>query len=157
MPQLESYDARFQASLSTYFRLQSELKELLVNRKRNYSSRRKDAVDAEIVEKLREEYTEYVAKRKEIKNYIQNKIFMNYLRNKQQMVAVAAEKPKAVKIKTASAKAAEPVVVEEELRSAAAVETTSNQRKSARKKGGKKYKKKSRKHRKTKKYRKNKK
>ena len=158
MPQLESYDARFQVSLSTYFRLQNELKELLVNRKRNYSSRGKDAVDAEIVAKLREEYTEYVAKRKEIKNYVQNKIFINYLRNKQQMVAVASEKPKAVKVKTASARAAKPVVVEEEL-PAAAVETTVNQRKSTRttKKGGKKYKKKSRKYKKTKKYRKTKK
>jgi hypothetical protein len=172
MPQLESYDARFQVSLSTYFRLQSELKELLVNRKRNYSSRGKDAVDAEIVAKLREEYTEYVAKRKEIKNYVQNKIFMNYLRNKQEMVAVAAEKPKAVKIKTASATGAEPIIVEEgpkrgrkkavaatevEEELPAAVSEQVVQKRSTRKKGGKKYKKKTKKHRKTKKYRKGKK
>jgi hypothetical protein len=172
MPQLESYDARFQVSLSTYFRLQSELKELLVNRKRNYSSRGKDAVDAEIVAKLREEYTEYVAKRKEIKNYVQNKIFMNYLRNKQEMVAVAAEKPKAVKIKTASATAAEPIIVEEgpkrgrkkavaatevEEELPAAVSEQVVQKRSTRKKGGKKYKKKTKKNRKTKKYRKGKK
>ena len=129
MSQLEASDARFQASLSSYFRLQNELKELLVNRKRNYSSRGKDAVDAEIVAKLREEYTEYVAKRKDIKNYIQNKIFINYLRNKQQMVSAAAvEKPK-------KATKASPVAA------ASVVEPTEVQKKSTRKKGGKKYKK----------------
>jgi hypothetical protein len=130
MSQLEAYDARFQVSLSTYFRLQNELKELLVNRKRNYSSRGKDAVDAEIVEKLREEYTEYVAKRRDVKNYIQNKIFINYLINKQQMVsAAAAEKPKkATKASSAAASAVE-------------TDQTVEVPKRGRKKGGKKYKK----------------
>ena len=174
MQQLESYDARFQDSLSTYFRLQNELKELLVNRKRNYAIRGKDAVDTEIVSKLRQEYDEYVAKRKNIKNYVENKIFINYLRNKQQMVAVVEKKPKAPASKASAAKASdvqaviveEPPkrgrkkaaeVVEEELPAAVAEPVAQKRSSRNTKKGGKKYKKKSRKHRKTKKYRKSKK
>ena len=159
MSQLQASDARFQASLSTYFRLQNELKELLINRKRNYSSRRKDVVDAEIVAKLRQELDEYVSKRRDIKNYVQNKIFINYLRNKQQMVAAAPVRAAA----SASASAAQSDVDDEAPKKgrkkatevvvpAAAVERKSR----AVKKGGKKYKKsrKSRKSRKVKKSRK---
>jgi len=142
MSQLEASDARFQASLSIYFRLQNELKELLVNRKRNYSSRGKDAVDAEIVAKLREEYTEYVDKRRDIKNYIQNKIFINYLRNKQQIVsATAAEKPKKAKKASVAAESVTEAKIDQPVKV---------QKKSTRKKGGKKYKK-SRKYKKSKK------
>ena len=185
MAQLDDVDSRLQGSLSNYFRLQNELKELLINRKRNYSIRGKDVVDAEIVAKLREEFNEYYPKKREIKNYVQNKIFQNYLRNRQQVVAVVEKKSKAAKATATASKAEKKVeevvnvpviveapkrgrkkavevveVVEEELPAAAVVETTTNQRKSTRttKKGGKRYKKrKSRKHRKTKKYKKNKK
>jgi predicted transcriptional regulator len=185
MAQLDDVDSRLQGSLSNYFRLQNELKELLINRKRNYSIRGKDVVDAEIVAKLREEFNEYYPKKREIKNYVQNKIFQNYLRNRQQVVAVVEKKSKATKATATASKAEKKVeevvnvpviveapkrgrkkavevveVVEEELPAAAVVETTTNQRKSTRttKKGGKRYKKrKSRKHRKTKKYKKNKK
>jgi hypothetical protein len=179
MAQLDELDARLQGTLANYFRLQNELKELLVNRKRNYAIRGKDAVDAEIVAKLRQEYNEYYPKKREIKNYVQNKIFQHYLRNKQQMAAVSAsEKPKTARGKKVTAAAAidEPIiveeapkrgrkkavaaaveVVEEELPAAvSAVETTSNQRKSTRKKGGKIYKK-SRKYKKSKKSKKGKK
>jgi hypothetical protein len=91
--QLIATDTRYKDSLSKYFRLQSEIKELLINRKRNYSIRKKNEVDAEIVTKLTEEFTEYADKRRDIKNYVQNKVFQNYLRNKQQIVS-AAENPK---------------------------------------------------------------
>lgn len=131
MAQLNELDTRLQGTLSNYFRLQNELKELLINRKRNYSSRRKELVDAEIVAKLREEFNEYAAKKRDITNYVQNKIFINYLRNKQQVVAVASGKPKAVKVKkvtevplaasesasasvpVAAASAAQPIIVNE--------------------------------------------
>jgi hypothetical protein len=154
MAQINDLDTRLQGTLANYFRLQNELKELLINRKRNYSTRGKDAVDAEIVAKLREEFGEYSAKKRDIKNYVQNKIFQNYLRNKQQIVAVAEKKPKAVK---ASASAAQPdiedeapkkgrkktVEVVEEVVPAAAVTDPVGQKRSTRttKKGGKKYKK----------------
>ena len=174
MAQMDELDARLQGTLSNYFRLQNELKELLINRKRNYAIRGKDAVDAEIVAKLREEFNEYYPRKRDIKNYVQNKIFQNYLRNKKQIASVVDKKPKATK----AAKKAEEVIqtviveapkrgrkktvevveaVEEEL--PAAVVDPVGQKRSSRntKKGGKKYKKKSRKHKKTKKYRKSKK
>jgi hypothetical protein len=146
MAQIDELDARLQGTLSNYFRLQNELKELLINRKTNYSIRGKAAVDAEIVAKLREEYNEYHPKKREIKNYVQNKIFQNYLRNKQQIVAVSGKKPKATK----ASKKAEEVEVE-------VVSEVPKRGSRATKKGGKKYKKKSSKHIKTKKYKKTKK
>ena len=114
MAQMDEIEKRLQGTLSNYFRLQNELKELLINRKRNYSVRGKDAVDAEIVAKLREEFNEYYPRKRDIKNYIQNKIFQNYLRNKQQIVAVASGKPKATKaVASKAAKKVEEVEVEE--------------------------------------------
>jgi len=87
--QLDAVETSLQGVLSNYFRLQNELKELLINRKRNYSIRGKEKVDNEIRSKLTEELTEYItAKRANIKNYVQNKIFQKYLRNKQQMIMV---------------------------------------------------------------------
>ena len=115
MVQLDEVDARLQGTLSNYFRLQNELKELLINRKQNYSIRGKEAVDAEIVSKLREEYAEYSNKKRDIRNYVQNKIFQNYLRNKQQMVVVAEKKPRSTKaIKTVEEVIPQPVVTIEE-------------------------------------------
>ena len=166
MAQMDELDTRLQGTLSNYLRLQNELKELLINRKRNYDIRGKDAVDAEIVAKLREEFNEYYPKKREIKNYVQNKIFQNYLRNKKQIADVVEKKPKATKAvkkveeaieiieppKRGRKKTVEVEVVEEELPTADPVGQKRSTR--ATKKGGKKYKKKSRKHRKTKKYRK---
>lgn len=146
MAQLDDVEARLQGSLSNYFRLQNELKELLINRKQNYSTRGKDAVDAEIVAKLREEFNEYAVKKKDIKNFVQNKIFQNYLRKKQEIVAVGEKKAKAPK------KVKE--VLQEDEDEDDAKKATVAKRNSRTKKGGKKYKKKSRKHRKSKKYRK---
>jgi hypothetical protein len=169
MAQMDELDTRLQGTLSKYFRLQNELKELLINRKRNYSIRGKDVVDAEIVAKLREEFNEYYPKKREIKNYVQNKIFQNYLRNKKQIAAVVEKKPKATKAAKKVEEISESVIIEEapkrgrkkavevveELSPAA---DTVGQKRSTRttKKGGKKYKK-SRKNKKTKKYRKTKK
>jgi hypothetical protein len=136
MAQINELDTRLQGTLANYFRLQNELKELLINRKRNYSSRGKDVVDAEIVAKLREEFREYSTRKRDIKNYVQNKIHQNYLRNKQQIVAVAPEKPKSTKV-VASKEAKKAVEVVEEVVPAATVERRSR----TSKKGGKKYKK----------------
>jgi hypothetical protein len=171
MEQLNATEAKLQSSLSNYLRLQNELKELIINRKRNYAIRGKEAVDAEIIAKLREEYNEYAARRKDIKNYVQNKIFQTYLRNKQQMASatVSEKKPKATKVAKGKTEIVEPVIVEEPPKRgrkkvvevvesteiveemAPVVETTSQRRSTRTKKGGKKYKKrKSKKARKTK-------
>jgi len=95
--QLNTIEAGFQGSLSKYFRLQNELKELLINRKQNYSIRGVESVDSEIATKLSEELTEYATKRREVRNYVQNKIFQKYLRNKQKLVMATEKKPKATK------------------------------------------------------------
>ena len=171
MEQLNATEAKLQSSLSNYLRLQNELKELIINRKRNYAIRGKEAVDAEIIAKLREEYNEYAARRKDIKNYVQNKIFQIYLRNKQQMMSstTSEKKPKATKVAKGKTEIVEPVIVEEPPKRgrkkavevvesaevveemAPVVETTSQRRSTRTKKGGKKYKKrKSKKARKTK-------
>lgn len=173
MVQLDELDARLQGTLSNYFRLQNELKELLINRKRNYAIRGKDVVDAEIVAKLRQEFNEYYPRKRDIKNYIQNKIFQNYLRNKQQMISAAEKKPKTAKVTSSKAtkKVEEVVIVEEppkrgrkktvEVVEESPVEDIQvSQRRSTRttKKGGKKYKKrrliKTKKNRKSRKYKK---
>jgi len=153
MEQLNATEAKLQASLSNYLRLQNELKELLINRKQNYLLRGKEVVDAELVAKLREEYNEYATRRKDIKNYVQNKIFQNYLRNKQQNLPAAEKKSKATKVSKVAKEIVEPIIVEEppkrgrkknveEVEEISGVIETTNQRKSTRtKKGGKKYKK----------------
>ena len=90
--QLDAINTTLQGSLSNYLRLQNELKELLMNRKHNYSVRAKELVDAEIIAKLREEYNEYAVKKRDIKNYVQNKIFQKYLALKQSQIVVSEKK-----------------------------------------------------------------
>jgi hypothetical protein len=81
--QLETSETRLQGKLSNYFRIQQEVKDLLINRKQNYAVRGKDRVDAEIMAKLMEELGEYSANRNDIKSYIKNKVFKNFLISKQ--------------------------------------------------------------------------
>jgi hypothetical protein len=99
MAQLNTTEAALQGSLANYFRLQNELKQLLINRKQNYSVRGKESVDSEIISKLRDEFNEYAVKKRDIKNYIQNKIFQNYLINKQQILVNPDKKTKTSKTK----------------------------------------------------------
>ena len=118
MAQLDDVEARLQGSLSNYFRLQNELKELLINRKKNYSIHGKDIVNAEIVSKLRDEYNEYAVKKRDVKNFVQNRIFQNYLRNKQKMVTIVEKKTKSTSTAIKAKKKVEevinaPVIVEE--------------------------------------------
>jgi hypothetical protein len=81
--QLETSETRLQGKLSNYFRIQQEVKDLLINRKQNYAVRGKDRVDAEIMAKLMEELGEYSANRNDIKSHIKNKVFKNFLISKQ--------------------------------------------------------------------------
>jgi hypothetical protein len=81
--QLETSETRLQGKLSNYFRIQQEVKDLLINRKQNYAVRGKDRVDAEIMAKLMEELGEYSANRNDINSYIKNKVFKNFLISKQ--------------------------------------------------------------------------
>jgi hypothetical protein len=90
--QLEATEQTLQVKLSEHFRLQNELKELLINRKLNYSVRGKESVDAEIIAKLREDFNYNYYKNKDIQNYIQNKIFQKYVALKQSTPAVAEKK-----------------------------------------------------------------
>jgi hypothetical protein len=178
MVQLNTVEAGLQGSLSKYFRLQNELKELLINRKQNYSIRGVESVDSEIASKLSEELLEYASKRREVRNYVQNKIFQKYLRNKQELVMATEKKPKATKapannsvkkveeviVKEAPKKGrkkVEPIIEEKEeviipppIPPVVSIveETNTNQRKSTRntKKGGKKYIKRTKKYKKRK-------
>ena len=170
--QLNTVEASLQGSLSKYFRLQNELKDLLINRKRNYSIRGIESVDSEIASKLSEELTEYATKRREVRNYVQNKIFQKYLRNKQQLVMATEKKPRATKVlkkveevtdspdivKEAPKKGRKKVepIIEEIIPPIPAdiviEETSTSQRKGTRntKKGGKKYIKRTKKYKKRK-------
>ncbi len=87
--QLETSETRLQGKLSNYFRIQQEVKDLLINRKRNYAVRGKDRVDAEIMSKVTEELGEYSANKADIKLYIKNKVFKKFLRSKQESVSTA--------------------------------------------------------------------
>ena len=95
IPQLDAHETRVQGTLSNYFRIQQEVKDLLISRKRNYASQGKDRVDAEIRSKLMEELDEYLRNKGVIKTYIQNKVFKNFLRSIPTAVA-----PKVTKVKS---------------------------------------------------------
>ena len=96
--QLNIVEASLQGKLTNYFRLQNELKELLINRKQNYLRQSKESVNYEIAAKLREELSEYIKNRRDIKNYVQNKIFKNYLRNKERIAPVVGKKTKVTQV-----------------------------------------------------------
>jgi hypothetical protein len=94
--QIEAHETRIQGKLSNYIRIQQEIKDLLISRKQNYTVRGKDRVDAEIISKLIEELREYSANKVDIKYYIKDKVFKNFLRSKQPSSA-AASKPRSTK------------------------------------------------------------
>ena len=94
--QIEAHETRIQGKLSNYIRIQQEIKDLLINRKQNYTVRGKDRVDAEIISKLIEELREYSANKVDIKYYIKDKVFKNFLRSKQPSSA-SASKPRSSK------------------------------------------------------------
>ena len=80
---IDAQETRVLGALSNYFRIQQEVKDLLISRKRNYASQGKDRVDAEIRSKLMEELEEYSRNKGIIKTYIQNKVFKNFLISRQ--------------------------------------------------------------------------
>jgi len=83
---------KIEVKIPNHFQLQNELKELLMNRKHNYSTRGKESVDAEIIAKLREDFNYNYYNIKDIKTYIQNKIFQKYLSIKQSQIVVSEKK-----------------------------------------------------------------
>lgn len=83
IPKIEGQETKIEGALSNYFRIQQEVKDLLASRKRNYTVKGKDRVDAEIRSKLMEELDEYLRNKGVIKTYIQNKVFKNFLRSRQ--------------------------------------------------------------------------
>jgi len=93
--QIEAHETRLQGKLSNYIRIQQEIKDLLMSRKQNYTVRGKDRVDAEIISKLIEELREYSANKVDIKSYIKDKIFKNFLISKQG--SASASKPRSTK------------------------------------------------------------
>ena len=92
MASLEANELRLKQTLSNYIRIQEELKNLLINRKRNYLLQGKERVDAEIYAKLQQELAEYDRYKESTQKYIQNKIFKNFLRSQQSSMAASAVK-----------------------------------------------------------------